>query len=695
MKIPRIQLLGSIILFFTLLQCQEEINPLASNPKFYPNDPFQETMAPSQTFEIDAKEDNVMEGQYGTIIVMPKGCFKNAKGETVTDHVKVELAEALSIEQMLLSNLTTTTSGALLETDGMVYLNFTADGEQLTISKENPIHIEIPTKNRKAGMMAYKGIRDTSGSMDWINPKEIEKFLLTIDMSLLNFYPEGFEAKVLEGLPFRNNNTATKELLDSLYYSLSISNGKELNEGFVGTNFNEAYYNPNRAVIRKKYTNDSYTLSDGIDTVTTKVIIPKEQCGIDPGIIKTIRSAPFQNTLISTREFEARLKVIFETCRKDILEIYVKNLNKNLWELDSMAASKLEGNYRQRAFHKFYKQGLTNVKDADQRVELLKGYYEKRLAEIKAQLNAAQKKALSELKEKNEVAQKVADDYKSLLKQRERYRMETYGFNWTETGYINIDRGTTPKDWGPQSLEITVDEGQNYDRVYTYVVYTSIKSLYRLNSSNQVLFYVGNPQTKEMLMPKQGLAIAISIGHKNETPFIGIKEFLIDSESKLSLTLESSSIKEIERLIKAYDQYGEDNNIHKDLSYMALFAQEKKRQKKLIQEQQFILSLWNIAFVCCSDSVDGELLFKANCSSCHKIDRKMIGPRLEQTTSKYSMDWLIAWTRDSQSLMDSGDKDAIAIFEEYNGSMQPSFDLTDEEIKAIYKYVDDSSRNAD
>jgi hypothetical protein len=72
--------------------------------------------------------------------------------------------------------------------------------------------------------------------------------------------------------------------------------------------------------------------------------------------------------------------------------------------------------------------------------------------------------------------------------------METYGFNWSETGWINIDNGTLPKDWNEQPLEITVSNGKQFDRVYTYIVYTSIKSLYRLNTNDNIQFYVGNDE---------------------------------------------------------------------------------------------------------------------------------------------------------------------------------------------------------
>lgn len=52
------------------------------------------------------------------------------------------------------------------------------------------------------------------------------------------------------------------------------------------------------------------------------------------------------------------------------------------------------------------------------------------------------------------------------------------------------------------------------------------------------------------------------------------------------------------------------------------------------------------------------------------------------------MSWLIQWTRNSTTLIDSGDEVANSIFREYGSSVQPDFNLSDQEIIAIYDYID-------
>lgn len=595
----------------TLIHCKQS---LTNTVKFQPTDPFKNVIVQSKTFNIDSKLDNVVEGENGTVVVCPKGCFKNKNGEIVEANVKIELSEALTLEEMLLSNLTTTSSGKLLETDGMIYFNATSNGEQLAINKDNPIHIEIPTAEKKAGMMAYKGIRDAKGNMDWVEPKPLDNYLVTVDINSLDFLPPGFQIEVDKGMPFRNYKTATQNLTDSLYYNLSVFHQNDLiSENIRDISYNEPYYNKNKKVENKINADISYVNKKVAEVIKAELeedSTAKIYSSIDPAIIKVIKSEKYQNTLISTREFEARLKVIFKSCRNSVLEIYIQNLDKNLYELDSMAASALAGTegaqYVHQDFLNFSRQKLTKVKHADKYAELLKGYFKTQFAKVKSELEKEKEKVIEQLADKNKDAQNVVDKYKKLLMKREKYRMETYGFNWTETGWVNIDNGTLPKDWGSQPLEVEVVNGKQFDRVYTYVVYSSIKSLYRLNTTDNKLFYAGNEQDKEMLMPKKQLAHAIAIGYKDELPSIAVKEFETGSETNFSLSLSPTTLNKVKDVISPYENYGNENSISKDLQFMAKLYKDEKRKKELLKENEFVLRLWNIAFPCLAPEVDSS-----------------------------------------------------------------------------------------
>ena len=88
-------------------------------------------------------------------------------------------------------------------------------------------------------------------------------------------------------------------------------------------------------------------------------------------------------------------------------------------------------------------------------------------------------------------------------------------------------------------------------------------------------------------------------------------------------------------------------------------------------------------------NLKGEKLFKANCTSCHKIDKNLVGPKLKGMSQKYEREWLYQWIKNSQELIKSGDERANAIYEEYGRSVMTAFpSLSDEDIDDIIEYVD-------
>ena len=85
----------------------------------------------------------------------------------------------------------------------------------------------------------------------------------------------------------------------------------------------------------------------------------------------------------------------------------------------------------------------------------------------------------------------------------------------------------------------------------------------------------------------------------------------------------------------------------------------------------------------------GETLFKANCTSCHKIHDKLVGPALVGLVDKYEKKWLYEFIRDSQKMVQEGDLDAVAVYNEYNGSVMTAFPrLTNHDIDAILEYIE-------
>lgn len=91
----------------------------------------------------------------------------------------------------------------------------------------------------------------------------------------------------------------------------------------------------------------------------------------------------------------------------------------------------------------------------------------------------------------------------------------------------------------------------------------------------------------------------------------------------------------------------------------------------------------------------GADLFKGKCASCHALNSKVVGPALADVGKRRSHEWLLAWIRNNEKLRKSGDADAIAIYEEYNGTVMNAFeDLSDEQINSIIMYTENGDLGA-
>ncbi len=107
-----------------------------------------------------------------------------------------------------------------------------------------------------------------------------------------------------------------------------------------------------------------------------------------------------------------------------------------------------------------------------------------------------------------------------------------------------------------------------------------------------------------------------------------------------------------------------------------------------------IIFLLAIAVSAKADPVEeGKTLFMSRCAACHNVNKAMTGPALAGIDEKRSVDWIISFVKSSQSLVKNGDKDAVAVYEQFNRIPMPDHpDLTDENIKSIIDYIKAESK---
>ena len=93
------------------------------------------------------------------------------------------------------------------------------------------------------------------------------------------------------------------------------------------------------------------------------------------------------------------------------------------------------------------------------------------------------------------------------------------------------------------------------------------------------------------------------------------------------------------------------------------------------------------------DAAAGKALFNSLCAACHKLDGNSIGPPLRDIAGKRDLQWLQSWIKNSQALINSGDAQAVAIYNEYNQVAMPPFpQLSDIDIENILAYTSEPAQ---
>ncbi|TCI90133.1 c-type cytochrome [Tenacibaculum sp. M341] len=115
---------------------------------------------------------------------------------------------------------------------------------------------------------------------------------------------------------------------------------------------------------------------------------------------------------------------------------------------------------------------------------------------------------------------------------------------------------------------------------------------------------------------------------------------------------------------------------------------------RILYKSLTFLALFLVSFSINAQDVDverqkaGKKLFNANCASCHKLNAKSTGPALGGVEERRENAWLKKWIRNNSALRKSGDKDAIAIYNEWKQVNMTAFpQFTDEQIDNILYYT--------
>lgn len=163
-----------------------------------------------ENFVINNSVDTIIETEEGVVFGIPANAFG-----TENKKIRLEIKTAINPKKIMLQGLSTTSNGQLLQTAGMFYINGYDGEKQVPLTKK--IDVSVPTKNVNPAMQLFNGVQDSSGRINWVDPKPIEKSLRTYDITTLDFYP----TRYIPTVKALGKNYTNKKYTDSLYYSFS------------------------------------------------------------------------------------------------------------------------------------------------------------------------------------------------------------------------------------------------------------------------------------------------------------------------------------------------------------------------------------------------------------------------------------------------------------------------------------------
>jgi len=110
-------------------------------------------------------------------------------------------------------------------------------------------------------------------------------------------------------------------------------------------------------------------------------------------------------------------------------------------------------------------------------------------------------------------------------------------------------------------------------------------------------------------------------------------------------------------------------------------------KSKIVSLLALLFALSSVASA--KTSIDeGKAIFTTRCTSCHNVNKQMVGPALANIDQRRNIDWIISFVHSPKSMITKNDKDAIALFNQFNQVTMPDHsDLTPDNIKNIVAYI--------
>jgi hypothetical protein len=626
-------------------------------------------------------KDSVYLSRTGVLVSIPKGAFlKN--GSSYTGSAIIEWQEAIDGATIMLAGLSTMAHSNLLETQGMFSFRATDKaGNLLDVNPEIGVYVQVPVDEIKAGMQLYDGEFDNDGIINWVNPIPLEKIPVPVPMSELDFYPKGYEdtlnklrlnpskkyrdslylacepkeigfvsnsgyivdeAELIHNPKRERKKVGLGSLQGSVVDELNkpISNAiitfsqrdasiLKVNSNSLGRFYVDAIESGNYSVeIRHEncispYRQDIEINAEKItfmnDIVLRKCSFNEEMYKfIPPSKVLSFWKSEFDNTLLATREFERRMQVLHSLCREDLLDLYLQNLNKPMYYIDSLVARK-----GVKQFEAFAAERVGAVRIDDAHLAGLQKFYNDRVTQLKENVRKIQEKErqeerdwdakvsqqriLESIRSNQRNAQLFSEEYAFNHQQTRRQLGLSIGFSIRRNSAIkNIDRlvyeatknrqTTTIQFNGKEAViqyndfSFEVNNTNQFNQIFAYLLPDKFNSYHRLAVKNGKVEYPLNDKVTYDLV----------ILGMNEKGFHYYELRNINGGKLGQIGLNPISENQFQEKIKSINKQRLDDPLPVENEFLWLkFEQENYAVQRLRQEKRvFMRRMRSVVFPC-------------------------------------------------------------------------------------------------
>ena len=360
----------------------------------------------------------------------------------------------------------------------------------------------------------------------------------------------------------------------------------------------------------------------------------KSECEISPSRIQAIWNKKFNNTILATKEFEERLQVIFATCNASIFNLYIQNMNKKMYEIDSMAMGMVSSD-KPECYHKFeefYNRRDGGVAVNEKHIQKLKTYVEEKTKLYKEVATQTLNKMYADEEKKdakqwdNQFKHQIEDmqrkgkvfleEYNINLK--EAYRQldkplpvfvpgKYYGVTVQTLGWKNVDAyvnestiNRTTLDYTDSStgkkavikyepFSITVNNHQEYDQVFSYLLTDKLSSFQRIPNTGNIY--------KENLNELLNYSVVVMAFKNNKVYY---KQFANVKPGSSTINLDETTKEKLKALLGKYEfpSSNTSSEMVKDLYYNVSEQKEIIRHKAIAKREEIRRKLMKLIYPC-------------------------------------------------------------------------------------------------